>query len=116
MDGDIEHCRVAAIEAEIFVNYFFGSRMLDLATLAGRKLAHQRRIDRLATMSDAGDVHEGRNTAMAHVAGIFAERSFRLDPFGGDFALDDDLRCRGNMQIHSLAADRFDGLACQSTG
>src|SRR5262249_22324918 len=116
MDSDIEHCRVAAIEAEIFVNYFFGSRVLDLAALAGRKLAHQRRIDPLATMSDAGDVHERRNTAMSHVTGIFAERSFRLDPLGRYFALDYDLRSRGNMQIHSLAADHFDGLACQSTG
>src|SRR5262245_62754333 len=100
MDSYIEHCRVAAIEAEIFVNNFFCSRVLDLAALAGRKLAHQRGIDRLATMSDAGDVHEGRNAAMAHVAGILAERSLRLNPFGGDFALADDLRCRGNMQLH----------------
>src|SRR5262245_9496576 len=91
MDSDIEHCRVAAIEAEIFVNHVFGSRVLDFATFAGRKLAHQRRIDRLATMSDAGDVHERRNAAMAHVTGIFPKRSFRLDPFGRYFALDYDL-------------------------
>src|SRR5215813_5091091 len=116
MDSNIEHCRIAAVEAEIFVNYYFGSGVLDLTALAGRKLAHQRRIDRLATMSDARDVHEGRNASMSHVTGIFAERSFRLDPFGRYFALDDDLRSRGNMQVHSLAADHFDGLACQSTG
>src|SRR5262249_146566 len=113
MDGHVEHRRVAAIEAEIFVNHFFGSRVLDLAALAGRKLAHQRRIDRLATMSDAGDVHERRNTAMSHVTGILAERSFRLDPFSRNFALDHDLRGRWNMQTHSLAMDHFDRLACQ---
>src|SRR5262249_673846 len=97
MDGDIEHCRVTAVETEIFVNYFFWSRVLDLAALAGRKLAHQRCIDRLATMGNASNIHERRNAAMAHVAGIFAERSFRLDPLSRNFALDNDFRPRGNM-------------------
>src|SRR4249919_1366548 len=56
MDGDVAHRRVAAVEAEIFVNHFFSSGVFDLATFAGRKLAHQCRIYRLATMSDTGDV------------------------------------------------------------
>src|SRR5882724_5503184 len=105
MYGDIEHCRIAAVEAEIFINHFFCSGVLDLAAFAGRKLTHQGRVDRLTTVGDTRDVHERRNAAMPHVTGIFTERSFRFDPFGGNSSLNHNFRRRGDMQIHRLAAN-----------
>ena len=47
---------------------------------------------------------------MAHVARIFSERSFRLDPFRRNFSFDDDFRGRGNQQIDGLALNHFDRL------
>src|SRR5258707_14214073 len=115
VDRHIDNRGLAAIETKEFIDHLLRAGVLDLARLARWKLAHQRRIDRVAPVRDAGDVHKRRNAAMAHVAGILAERSFRLDPFGGYFSLDDDLRRRWNQQIDSLTLNHFDRLAGEPT-
>ena len=97
MQGDIQDRRIAAILPQEFVDGFLGSKVFDLAALAGRKLAHERRVNGVVPVRDAGDFEELRNRTVAHVTCVLAKRTFGLYGIGGNRSFDNDLRRRGDQ-------------------
>ena len=53
---------------------------------------------------------------MRVVAGVVAERTLDPDVVPRDGALEDDLRVRGHLEVHGLAADELDRLAAEEPG
>ena len=56
-------------------------------------------------------LNTGRVASARHVAGELAERAFRFERIGQNFAFDDDLRVRRHFEIDGLAAHQRDRLA-----
>ena len=59
---------------------------------------------------------KGRNRAVAHVAGIFAERPFGFDDVGGNGPFDDDFRRRRHEQIDRFRLNQLHGRAGETAG
>ena len=58
----------------------------------------------------------GETDAVAHVAGIFAERPFGFDDVGGNGPFDDDFRRRRHEQIDRFRLNQLHGRAGQTAG
>src|SRR5262249_41933063 len=79
-------------------------------------LTDERGEDRIAPARDRGHLHEGIVFLQVHVAVGFAERRLRLQHFGVDQALDDDLRLRRYQQIDRPGTHHVDWATGKRAG
>src|SRR2546425_13306017 len=84
--------------------------------LARRHLAEEGLIDGVDPVGDRGDLDDEARPRRAHVAGILAERPFRLPHTRRDEALDDDLGMGRYLEVVGLAGDHLERLAAQAAG
>ena len=84
--------------------------------LARRHLAEEGLIDGVDPVGDRGDLDDEARPGRAHVAGVLAERPFRLPHTRRDEALDDDLGMGRYLEVVGLAGDHLERLAAQAAG
>ena len=84
--------------------------------LRRRHLADECLIERLVAIGHAFDVEERFVARRAHVAGVFAERTFMLGSIGRNLAFEDDFGGGGHFQRHGFTGHQIDRRTAQRAG
>src|SRR4029077_11515358 len=79
-------------------------------------LANESLVNGVVPKRHAFDLEKRLIAGRTHVAGIFAEWTFRFQRIGGNFSFQNYFRGRGNLQWNGLAGNQIDGFPSQRAG